>query len=346
MNPKSDNMPVPASGAAPDPDDAPPAGTPADSSGGDVRSRRSAGPRQRSDAAVSCKRERVQMVAGLQIVSTPIGNLGDLSPRAAAILGAVDIVACEDTRVTGKLLAAHGIDTRMVPYHDHSSSDARDRLIRRLKDGDSVALVSDAGTPLISDPGYKLVRAALDADIAVSCVPGPASPLAALVVSGLPTDRFMFAGYLPPKDKARRDFLTEIAPVRTTLIFLESTRRLAASLAALADVLGDRPAAVAREMTKLYEEVRRDTLPGLAAAYAAEAAPKGEAVIVVGPPLAAPPADPDTLLDAALATMTVRDAAAAVAAATGLPRKQVYARALARRAAAGDDDGNDAGRGS
>lgn len=274
---------------------------------------------------------RAQMIPGLQIVATPIGNLGDLSPRAAAILNAVDVIACEDTRVTGKLLSAYGIETRMAPYHDHSSTDARDRLIDRLKQGKSVALVSDAGTPLISDPGYKLVRAALDAGIEVSAVPGPASPLAALVVSGLPSDRFMFVGYLPTKDKARRDALAELTEIRATLLFLESTRRLAATTAVMAEILGDRPAAVAREMTKLHEEVRRDTLTALANGYAAAPAPKGEAVIVVGPPLAAAPLDPEALLDSALETMSVRDAAAAVAEATGLPRKEIYARALARR---------------
>ena len=286
---------------------------------------------QPSEAPAPCKRTRVDMIPGLQIVATPIGNLGDLSPRAAAILGAVDIVACEDTRVTGKLLSAYNIRTRMVPYHDHSSAEVRARLIERLKEGESVALVSDAGTPLISDPGYRLVRAALDAGIVVSCAPGPASPIAALVISGLPTDRFFFSGYLPPKDGQRRTAIAELATLRATLIFLESPKRLAASLAAMADLLGDRPAAVAREITKLHEEVRRGSLAALAEQYAAEPPPRGEAVVVVGPPGGdefAP--DLDALLDVALETMSVRDAAATVAAATGLPRKQVYARALER----------------
>lgn len=268
---------------------------------------------------------------GLYIVSTPIGNLGDLTPRAVEIMRGADLIACEDTRVTGRLLKLHGIDTRMVPYHDHSSPEARDGIIGHLNDGKTVALVSDAGTPLISDPGYRLVRAAVDAGVMVTAAPGPSSPLTALVLSGLPTDRFLFAGYLPPKDKARRDTLSDLAAVPATLVFLESPKRLAVSVAAMADILGDRPAAVARELTKLHEEIRRGNLSDLADEYANMAAPKGEAVVVIGPPNAdssAPP-DIDALLRDALATMSVRDAAATVAAATGLPRKEVYSKALA-----------------
>ena len=270
--------------------------------------------------------------AGLCIVATPIGNLGDLTPRAAEIIRTADIVACEDTRVTAKLLSANGISGRMIAYHDHSNEQDRERLIELLKRGNSVALVSDAGTPLISDPGYKLVRAAVVAGIPVTCAPGPSSPIAALVVSGLPSDRFLFAGYLPAKSVQRRADLATLAAVPATLIFLESTRRLANSLADMSETLGVRDAAVARELTKLHEEVRRGTLADLAGRYAAEPAPRGEAVIVVGPPgdAAVAAEDLDALLDRALAIMSVRDAAATVAAATGRPRKEVYARALAR----------------
>ena len=267
---------------------------------------------------------------GLYIVATPIGNLGDLSDRAASILAEADIVACEDTRITAKLLSVRGIRTRMIAYHDHSSESVRTRLIKCLKDGETIALVSDAGTPLISDPGYRLVSDAVDAGIYVTCAPGPTSPVAALVLSGLPTDRFLFAGYIPAKDKARRDTIAEFALLRATLIFLETPRRLAESLAALVDILGDRPAAVARELTKFYEEITRGTLVDLAAGYKHRAPPRGEAVIVVGPPTndSAAAADVDVLLTDALTKMSVRDAAATVAAATGAPRKDVYRRAL------------------
>jgi 16S rRNA (cytidine1402-2'-O)-methyltransferase len=288
--------------------------------------------RQPIGARRLCKRGRVMTVTGLCIVATPIGNLGDLTPRAAEILREADIVACEDTRVTGKLLSANGISARMIAYHDHSSEQDRARLITLLENGNSVALVSDAGTPLISDPGYKLVRAAVEAGIPVTCAPGPSSPIAALVVSGLPSDRFLFAGYLPAKSGQRRAELSALAGVPATLIFLESTRRLAESLADMSETLGARDAAVARELTKLHEEVRRAPLADLAGQYAAEPAPRGEAVVVVGPPGEDAPAaaDLDALLDRALATMSVRDAAATVAAATGRPRKEVYARALER----------------
>ena len=283
-----------------------------------------------SRAPEPSKRPAGRLDPGLYIVATPIGNLGDFTARAAEILAAADLVACEDTRVTAKLLRAKGIRARLVAYHDHSTEADRISIVETLRSGKLVALVSDAGTPLISDPGYKLVRAAVDAGIHVTAAPGPSSVIDALVLSALPTDRFLFAGYLPAKDKARRDAIAGLAAVPATLVFLESTRRLAESLAALAAVLGDRPAAVARELTKLHEEVRRASLGDLAASYAEGPAPKGEAVIVVGPPDpdAAPAQDPDTLLREALASMSVRDAAATVAEATGLPRKQVYARAL------------------
>lgn len=282
-------------------------------------------------------KRRQRVIPGLYIVSTPIGNLGDLTPRAIDIMNAADLVACEDTRVTGRLLKLHGIGTRMTPYHDHSSPAARDGIIQHLKNGEIVALVSDAGTPLISDPGYRLVRDAVDAGIMVTAAPGPSSPLTALVLSGLPTDRFFFAGYLPPKDKARRAILAEVAGLRATLIFLESPKRLAASVAAMAEILGNRPAAVAREMTKLHEEVRRGGLADLAGQYADMPPPRGEAVVVIGPPgaSAAEAVDIDGMLADAMATMSVRDAAGTVAAATGTPRKEIYSRALALSRPAG-----------
>lgn len=274
-----------------------------------------------------------QIPPGLYIVSTPIGNLGDVSRRALDVLAAADLVACEDTRVTRKLLAAHRISARLAAYHDHNAERALPGLIRRLKAGEIVALVSDAGTPLVSDPGYRLVRAAIADDIAVAAVPGPSAALAALVASGLPSDRFLFAGFLPPRDAARRAALEELAAVKATLIFFESPRRLAASLRAMTDILGDRPAAVARELTKRFEETSRGTLAHLAERAETAGPPKGEIVIVVGPPLAeAPdPADIDRRLAEALETGSVRDAAAAVAGETGVSRKTLYARALALR---------------
>ena len=272
-----------------------------------------------------------KLQTGLYLVATPIGNLGDLSPRATDILQSVDIIACEDKRVTGRLLKRYGVDTQMVPYHDHSSPKERATIIGRLKRGETVALVSDAGTPLISDPGYRLVRDTIDAGVYVTAAPGPSSPITALILSGLPTDRFLFAGYLPPKNKARRDTLSEFASLRATLVFLESPKRLADSIATMADVLGDRPAAVAREMTKLHEQVQRAGLCDLAKHYAKIPPPRGEVVVVVGrvDDANTQPINLDSMLVGALETMSVRDAAATVATATGLARKKVYTRALA-----------------
>ena len=270
--------------------------------------------------------------AGLALVATPIGNLSDITQRALAMLAAVDVVACEDTRVTAKLLRAHGLDPSLVSYNDHNAARVRPRLIKRLERGETVALVSDAGTPLVSDPGYKLVRAAIARGIAVTTAPGPSAALAALVLSGLPSDRFLFAGFLPPRAAARRTALGGFKTVPATLVFFESARRLAPALADMAAVLGDRPAAVAREMTKLHEEVRRDGLAALAAAYRAEGAPRGEVVIVTAGAEAAAQLDDaalDARLRAALATHSLRDAVAAVSAETGQPRRRVYARALA-----------------
>lgn len=270
---------------------------------------------------------------GLYLVATPIGNLRDITLRALDLLAAADLVACEDTRVTAKLMTRYGLATQRIAYHEHNAERMRPQLIERLKTGAIVALVSDAGTPLISDPGYKLVRAALAEGIAVTSLPGPSSALTALVLSGLPCDRFLFAGFLPPKSAARQRVLSELGAVRATLVFFETAPRLAAALAAMGEVLGERPAAVARELTKLHEEIRRGTLAELAAHYGTSGAPKGELVIVVGP--AAPTARPalsesalDAELHAALATMSIKDASAVVAETTGQPRRIVYQRAL------------------
>lgn len=255
-----------------------------------------------------------------------------MTDRARKVLAAADLVACEDTRVTGNLLRHLGLRADLLPYHEHNAEKMRPRLLDALAAGKVVALVSDAGTPLISDPGFKLVREVAESGVPVIPVPGASALLAALVVAGLPTDRFLFAGFPPQKAKARRESLGELAAVPATLVFYEATHRLPESLAAMAEVFGPRPAAVCRELTKLHEEVRRAPLDALAAHYAEHGAPKGEAVVVVGPPGSggaeeAPP-DLDALLREALKSQSVRDAAATVAAATGLKKREVYARAL------------------
>src|SRR5690606_7848085 len=223
-----------------------------------------------------------ELEPALYLVATPIGNASDLTLRAIETLRGADVIACEDTRLTGRLLARHGIRDRLIPYHEHNAAQARPAILERLRRGEAIALVSDAGTPLISDPGYKLVEEAIAAGLKVTAVPGPSAILTALQLSGLPSDRFMFAGFLPPRLAARRKAIGELADIPATLILFESPRRLADCLADLAAVLGDRSAAVARELTKLFEEVRRGTLGSLANQYAAEDPPKGEIVIVVG----------------------------------------------------------------
>lgn len=268
---------------------------------------------------------------GLHIVATPIGNLGDLSPRAAETLRNADRILAEDTRVTGKLLAHIGGKVPMVRYDDHSSEAERDRIVARLGD-EAIALVSDAGTPLISDPGFKLVRAARSAGCAIRTIPGPSAAVAALTLAGLPTDRFLFLGFLPAKAKARTEAISEVASVRATLVLYESGPRLHDTLSALAAQLGRREAAVAREISKLHEECVTGTLAELATRYA-DAAPKGEIVIVVGPPSAEPEATPeqvDAALDEALSRLSPSRAAAEVAEKLGIPRKRAYARALER----------------
>ncbi|MBB4085339.1 16S rRNA (cytidine1402-2'-O)-methyltransferase [Sphingomonas carotinifaciens] len=270
---------------------------------------------------------------GLYIVATPIGNLGDLSPRAANILAAADVIAVEDSRVTAGLLRHIGVKRPMQPYHDHNAEHVRPALVARMG-VEAVALVSDAGTPLISDPGYKLVRDARAAGHAVVTIPGPCAAIAALTLAGLPTDRFLFCGFLPPKEKARADAIAEIAGIRATLVFYESGPRLAATLAALAVGLGDREAAVTREITKRFEEAVTGTLSTLAARYA-EGGPKGEIVVVVAPPGEAPPPsaeDADTALAEALTRLPASKAAGEVAKRFGLDRKALYARAMAMKA--------------
>ena len=269
------------------------------------------------------------LAPGLHVVATPIGNLGDLSPRGADTLKRADRILAEDTRVTAKLLAHIGAKTPMLRYDDHTNEAERDRIVAMLAD-QAVALVSDAGTPLISDPGYKLVRAARAAGHAVHTVPGPSAAIAALTLAGLPTDRFLFLGFLPAKAKARADAIAEIAGVRASLVFYESGPRLGDSLAALADGLGARDAAVARELTKLHEECVTGTLTKLAARYV-DAAPKGEIVVVVGPPGEAPPGtmeEADAALSEALSRLPPAKAASEVAKRLRLDRKTLYARAM------------------
>jgi 16S rRNA (cytidine1402-2'-O)-methyltransferase len=269
---------------------------------------------------------------GLYIVATPIGNMDDITLRALDLLAGVDRIACEDTRHTRRLLERHGIETRLLPYHEHNAEHMRPAIMARLTHGESLALVSDAGTPLISDPGYKLVRKAIASGIYVTALPGPSAALMALTLSGLPSDKFMYAGFLPPKSGARRKALGELAAIDATLILFESPRRLAASLADMVDTLGERDIAVAREMTKLHEEFVRGDLAGLAAHYAEIGAPKGEVVVIVGPPVSNGQDLSDDVIDARLAELlqsaSVRDAAAQLAAETGLARRDLYARAV------------------
>ncbi|MFO1149733.1 MAG: 16S rRNA (cytidine(1402)-2'-O)-methyltransferase [Alsobacter sp.] len=286
-----------------------------------------------SFTVLGLRAEAARIRPGLHVVATPIGNLGDVSLRALGTLAAANAILAEDTRVTKTLLAHYGIATPLLAYHEHNAEEMRPRVLARLRAGEALALVSDAGTPLVSDPGFKLVQAATAEGLEVHAVPGPSAVLAALVVAGLPTDRFFFEGFLPPKAAARRERLEALKAVPGTLVFFESPRRVAEMLADAALVLGDRPAAVARELTKFYETVRRGDLAGLAAAYGAEEAPRGEIVVLVGPPGAEAVVDDDRALDAALTRhlghLSVKDAVAVVCQETGLPRKRVYARAVA-----------------
>jgi 16S rRNA (cytidine1402-2'-O)-methyltransferase len=272
------------------------------------------------------------MSGTLYVIATPIGNLEDITLRALRVLRETTLIACEDTRQTRKLLDHYGISTPTISYHEHNEAARAAELVEKLIEGTSVALVSDAGTPLVSDPGYRLVRDAVATGIEVFAVPGPSAAIAALIVSGLPTDRFFVAGFLPTRRSQRRRAIAELAPVPGTLVLFEAPRRLPDTLADLAAELGARPAAVARELTKRFEEVRRGALAELAAHYALAGAPKGEVAIVIGPGERAgdrpTPDRLDELLAKALESQPPAAAAATVAAATGRPRREVYRRAL------------------
>jgi 16S rRNA (cytidine1402-2'-O)-methyltransferase len=290
----------------------------------------SSDPRDGGADRIGARESSPPLEAGLYVVATPIGNLRDITLRALDTLTAADRVYAEDTRVARKLLDAYGLKPRLGAYHEHNAEAARAEILQALARGESVALISDAGTPLVSDPGFKLARAAIEAGHRVIPIPGPSALLAGLVVSGLPSDRFLFAGFLPAKQSARRAALADLAETDATLILYETGPRLAQSLADMAEVLGARPAAVARELTKLFEETRRGPLDELAAHYAEAGPPKGEIVVIIAPP--APKAEvSDETLDAFLRDALprgVKQASAEAARELGVPRKRAYARAL------------------
>lgn len=271
------------------------------------------------------------LAPGLYIVSTPIGNLRDVTLRALDVLGAADLVLAEDTRITARLFSAYEISTRLTPYHDHNAAEVRPGILGKLREGAAIALVSDAGTPMVSDPGYKLARAAAEAGVPVFPIPGASALLAGLAASGLPTDRFLFAGFAPAKSGKRQAFFREVKDVAASLIFYETGPRLAASLADMLDVFGEREAAVARELTKTFEETRRGSLAALAAHYAEAGGPKGEIVVILGPPdeeAGWSDARIDRALTEAMEDKGVKGAAADVAALTGLSKRDLYQRAL------------------
>ena len=286
--------------------------------------------RPRSYAPFGIAIDAAKAEPGLYLVATPIGNLGDITLRALEVLAGADVIACEDTRVTRKLIERYGITTPLTAYHEHNAAEARPKLLARLAGDQAIALVSDAGTPLISDPGYKLVRAACEAGHSVTALPGPSSVLAALSVAGLPTDRFFFEGFLPPKQAARQKRAAVLANIPSTLVMFESGPRGAAMLADLAAAFGKRTAAVCRELTKLHEEVKRGDLETLAHEYTAGAETRGEFVIVVAPPAEDEEISDnvDELLRQALRRVSVKDAVGEVALVTGRPRREVYQRAL------------------
>jgi 16S rRNA (cytidine1402-2'-O)-methyltransferase len=277
--------------------------------------------------------EAEPIAAGLHVVATPIGNLRDISLRALATLSAADLILAEDTRVTRVLLAHYGITTPLWAYHEHNAAEMRPKVMGLLEQGQALTLVSDAGTPLVSDPGYKLVEAAIEGGFTVTAIPGASAVLTALVVAGLPTDRFFFEGFLPNKSSARQTRFSELAAIPGTLVFFESPHRLQAMLTDAGYILGNRQAAVARELTKFFETVRRGSLSELAALYESEPTPKGEIVVLIGPPSAekTTPTDAavDDLLKVHLEKLSIKDAASVVAQETGIPRKIVYARAIA-----------------
>ncbi|HAA93479.1 MAG: 16S rRNA (cytidine(1402)-2'-O)-methyltransferase [Rhodospirillaceae bacterium] len=271
---------------------------------------------------------------GLYVIPTPIGNLRDITLRALDILAEVDLIACEDTRITQRLLNAFELKTPMVPYHDHNAAKQRPRLLKKLAAGETIALVSDAGTPLISDPGYKMVCETIEAGYSVTVLPGASAAITGLLAAGLPTDRFLFAGFPPSRSGGRRKFFAEFESCSASLIFFESPKRLGASLSDMAYAFGDRPASIARELTKKFEEVRRGSLLELAAASADSPAPKGEIVVIVGPPTEAETPTPDEIDKAILAMLdnaSLKQTAEEVSAALNLPRRQIYQRALQLR---------------
>jgi 16S rRNA (cytidine1402-2'-O)-methyltransferase len=286
--------------------------------------------RPRHYAPFGVSMEAGKVPTGLYVVATPIGNLGDITLRALEILAGADVIACEDTRVTRKLTERYGITTPLTPYHEHNATEARPKLLSRLGAGQSIALVCDAGTPLISDPGYKLVRASREAGYQVTALPGPSAVLAALTVSGLPTDRFFFEGFLPPKQAARQKRIAALTNIPATLVLFEGGSRLSSTLADLAATLGPRVAAICRELTKLHEEVRYESLDELARRYASGAEIRGEFVVLVAPPAEEQHADDiDALLKRALSRVSVKDAVGEIAVVTGRPRREIYERALA-----------------
>lgn len=268
---------------------------------------------------------------GLYIVSTPIGNLRDITLRALDVLASADLVLAEDTRVASKLMHAYGLKPELRPYHDHNGAISRPRVLRELDKGHRIALISDAGTPLVSDPGYKLAKEAIDAGHYVTALPGASAPLAALTISGLPSNSFMFAGFPPPKQQARMKFLEKFVNLDATLIFFEGPSRLAKSLEDMAQIFGNREAVLARELTKRFEEALRHPLSELAEIIKEEGAPKGELVILVGPPVKGTEVDQDDLDRAIIEALTdapVKQASSAVAEKFGLKKRDVYARAL------------------
>jgi 16S rRNA (cytidine1402-2'-O)-methyltransferase len=296
----------------------------------EVMSDPSSDPEETGRERIGARRASPPLEAGLYVVATPIGNLRDITLRALDILGAADRVYAEDTRVARKLLDAYALKPRLGAYHEHNAEAMRGEILAALASGESVALISDAGTPLVSDPGFKLARAVIDAGYRVHPVPGASALLAGLVASGLPSDRFLFAGFLPAKRAGRRAMLEELSEVDATLVLFETGPRLADSLADMAEVLGPRMAVVARELTKLFEETRRDSLSALAAHYATAGAPKGEIVVVVGPPAPKGEVSEETL-DAFLLTALprgVKEAASEASRELGVPRRRAYARAL------------------
>ena len=284
-----------------------------------------------NEAEAACKPPAPKPGPGLYIVATPIGNARDITLRALDVLRGANLVLCEDTRVTGKLFSYHQVSNSLLAYHEHNAKRMRPLIMERLKNGESVALVSDAGTPLVSDPGYRLVESCVEEGVPLTTLPGASSVLCALVLSGLPTDRFFFQGFLPNKSGQRRKALSGLTDIPGSLVFLESAKRLAASLTDMDDLLGDRPAAVTRELTKLYEEVRRGSLAELAQYYSTNGAPKGEVTLVVGPaPIEDAPEGEalDQLILEALKTRPVKEAATGLAKELGLPKRQIYNRAL------------------